>query len=89
MIIIADLVLPAISLSIFSMLIFLGGVITKLSPFHSTFTPILSKTSDTLYTSSIFGALIIVVVPLFKREAAITPIVPFFDERTFIFPESL
>src|SRR3989344_1232077 len=80
-------VLIAEAMFIFSNLkIFGGTILTVFFSIQETFTPILSRISITLFTSSIWAMPWRVVTPLFKREAHRSPTDPFLEKFVLILP---
>ena len=67
---------------------FFGGVITTLVSFHSTRTPMLSRTSIMRCTSSILGMRWRVVTPRLSRLAHSRPTAPFFEVLVSMVPDS-
>src|SRR3989339_1760654 len=80
-------VFTADSIFIFSNLKILGGTIfIVFFSNQETLTPILSKISITLFTSSMRAMPCKVVTPLFKREAQRSPTEPFLEKFVLILP---
>ena len=71
-------------MSNFSNFNFSGGDIFKALPCQAVFTPTLSKISIILETSSIFGKLIIVVLPSLSKEASKIATAEFLEALTVI-----
>lgn len=75
------------SIFIFARLNFFGGIIfTVFLSCQVILTPILSRISITLFTSSMCAMPWRVVVPLFKSEAQSRPTEPFLEKLVFIVP---